>query len=416
MRGSPLAERNKVHRVFLRTSVIDSWVLLNDYQSIMANVNLSNAKTAKNDEFYTQYADIQKEINAYLDYDPDVFRGKTVLLPCDDPEWSNFTKFFAQNFELLGLKKLISTSYAPESKRYKLPYQPTLFETSQPYFNPDKTKTNGKIFVLERDITGDNRINIDDLEWQYLEGDGDFRSKEIRALRDEADIIVTNPPFSLFREFVTWLTEADKKFIIIGNMNAITYSEVFYLMMSNRLWFGVSIHSGDREFAVPDTYPLEAAGWRIDENGKKYIRVKGVRWFTNIEHGRLHEPLKLMTMSDNFKHSKHKEIRGRNKFLKYINFDAIEIPFTDAIPSDYEGVMGVPISFMDFYCPEQFEILGIDGGDMGSNYGVSSNLTNEECKALFNEHKGFRRGKLCYRNDEGKLEVCYRRILIRKKQ
>ena len=139
----------------------------------MANINLSNAKTAKNDEFYTQYADIQKEINAYLDYDPDVFRGKTVLLPCDDPEWSNFTKFFAQNFELLGLKKLISTSYAPESKRYKLPYQPTLFETSQPYFNPDKTKTNGKIFVLERDITGDNRININDLEWQYLEGDGD---------------------------------------------------------------------------------------------------------------------------------------------------------------------------------------------------------------------------------------------------
>ncbi|HAP50741.1 MAG TPA: DNA methyltransferase, partial [Porphyromonadaceae bacterium] len=160
----------------------------------MANQNLSNAKTAKNDEFYTQYADIQKEINAYLDYAPHVFRGKTVLLPCDDPEWSNFTKFFAQNFELLGLKKLISTSYAPESKNYKIPYQPTLFETVQPYYSPDKTKTHGKIFVLERDITGDNRINIDDLEWQYLEGDGDFRSKEIRALRDEADIIVTNPP------------------------------------------------------------------------------------------------------------------------------------------------------------------------------------------------------------------------------
>ena len=188
----------------------------------MANTNLANAKTAKNDEFYTQYQDIQKEINAYLDYDPNVFRGKTVLLPCDDPEWSNFTKFFAQNFELLGLKKLISTSYAPESKKYKMPYQPTLFETQQPYFNPDKSKTNGKIFVLTRDVTGDNRIDINDLEWQYLEGDGDFRSKEIKKLQDEADIIVTNPPFSLFREFVVWLMDAGKQFIIIGNMNALT--------------------------------------------------------------------------------------------------------------------------------------------------------------------------------------------------
>ena len=165
----------------------------------MANTNLANAKTAKNDEFYTQYPDIQKEINAYLDYNPNVFRGKTVLLPCDDPEWSNFTKFFAQNFELLGLKKLISTSYAPESKKYKMPYQPTLFETVQPYYDVDKSKTNGKIFVLTRNVNGDSRIDINDLEWQYLEGDGDFRSKEIRKLRDEADVIVTNPPFSLFR-------------------------------------------------------------------------------------------------------------------------------------------------------------------------------------------------------------------------
>ncbi len=325
----------------------------------MANQNLNQAQRNKNDEFYTQYIDIQKEINAYLDYDPDVFRGKTVLLPCDDPEWSNFTKFFAQNFELLGLKKLISTSYAPESKRYKLPYQPTLFETSQPYFSPDKTKTNGKIFILERDITGDNRINIDDLEWQYLESDGDFRSKEIQALRNEADIIVTNPPFSLFREFVAWLVEANKKFIIIGNMNAITYKEIFPLIKNNKMWLGVSIHSGDREFGVPDTYPLTAAGWRIDEDGKKYIRVKGVRWFTNIDHGRRHEPLKLMTMAENFKHSKHKEIRGNTEYYHYDNYDAIEVPFTDAIPSDYESTMGVPISFLDKYCPEQFEIIGM---------------------------------------------------------
>ncbi len=329
----------------------------------MANINLANAKTAKNDEFYTQYADIQKEINAYLDYDPNVFRGKTVLLPCDDPEWSNFTKFFAQNFELLGLKKLISTSYAPESKRYKMPYQPTLFETSQPYYNVDKSKINGKIFVLDRDTTGDNRINIEDLQWQYLEGDGDFRSKEIKALRDEADIIVTNPPFSLFREFVVWLVESGKQFSIIGNVNAISYKEVFPLIKDNKMWMGVSIHSGDREFGVPETYPLEAAGWRIDENGNRFIRVKGVRWFTNIDHGRRHEPLQLMTMAENFKHSKHKDIRGRKDYIHFENYDAIEIPYTDAIPSDYEGAMGVPLTFLDKYCPEQFEIIGHPHGD-----------------------------------------------------
>jgi hypothetical protein len=376
----------------------------------MANTNLANAKTAKNDEFYTQYPDIQKEINAYLDYDPNVFRGKTVLLPCDDPEWSNFTKFFAQNFELLGLKKLISTSYAPESKKYKLPYQPTLFETQQPYFNPDKSKTNGKIFVLTRDVTGDNRIDINDLEWQYLEGDGDFRSKEIKKLRDEADIIVTNPPFSLFREFVVWLIDSGKQFAIIGNVNAISYKEVFPLIKDNKMWMGVSIHSGDREFGVPDTYPLEASGWRIDENGNKYIRVKGVRWFTNIDHGRRHEPMQLMTMAENFKHSKHKEIRGQKDYVHYENYDAIDIPFTDAIPSDYNGAMGVPITFLDKYCPEQFEILGHPHGDYGLELGLKP--YPRELKEL---NKGLRDGDLYYMKD-GKPELPYRRILIRKKQ
>ena len=376
----------------------------------MANTNLANAKTAKNDEFYTQYPDIQKEINAYLDYDPNVFRGKTVLLPCDDPEWSNFTKFFAQNFELLGLKKLISTSYAPESKKYKLPYQPTLFETQQPYFDGDKSKTHGKIFVLTEDVSGDGRINIEDLQWQYLEGDGDFRSKEIRKLRDEADIIVTNPPFSLFREFVVWLIESGKQFAIIGNVNAISYKEVFPLIKDNKMWMGVSIHSGDREFGVPDTYPLEASGWRIDENGNKYIRVKGVRWFTNIDHGRRHEPMQLMTMANNFKHSKHKEISGQKEYVHYENYDAIDIPFTDAIPSDYEGAMGVPITFLDKYCPEQFEIIGHPHGDYGLQLGLKP--YPRDLKEL---NKGLRDGDLYYMKD-GKPELPYRRILIRKKQ
>ena len=377
----------------------------------MSNTNLANAKNAKNDEFYTQYPDIQKEINAYLDYNPDVFRGKTVLLPCDDPEWSNFTKFFAQNFELLGLKKLISTSYAPESKRYKIPYQPTLFETQQPFFNPDKSKTNGKIFVLDSDVTGDNRINIDDLQWQYLEGDGDFRSKEIRKLRDEADIIITNPPFSLFREFVAWLIESGKQFIIIGNMNAISYKEVFPLIKENKIWMGVSIHSGDREFGVPDTYPLDASGWRIDEKGNKYIRVKGVRWFTNVDHGRRHEPMQLMTMAENFKHSKHKDIRGRDNYIHYENYDAIEVPYSDAIPSDFDGKMGVPLTFLDKYCPEQFEIIGQTQGDSGKDLGLKP--YPRELKKL---NKSLRDGQLYFMDENGIPQKPYARILIRKKQ
>ena len=379
----------------------------------MANQNLSNAKTAKNDEFYTQYADIQKEINAYLDYDPHVFRGKTVLLPCDDPEWSNFTKFFAQNFELLGLKKLISTSYAPESKNYKIPYQPTLFETVQPYYSPDKTKTHGKIFVLERDITGDNRINIDDLEWQYLAGDGDFRSKEIRALRDEADIIVTNPPFSLFREFVAWLTEADKKFIIIGNMNAITYKEIFPLIKENKMWMGATGFVTDMVFGVPEDFIVKESDKKKAERLGyigNYTRLGNSCWFTNIDHGRRHEPLRLMTMAENFKHSKHKEIRGRKEYIKYDNYDAIEVPFTDAIPSDYDGAMGVPKSFIDKYCPEQFEIIGVAEGDSGKELGLKP--FDRELKKL---NPSLRDGQLYYM-ENGIPQKPYARILIRKKQ
>ena len=193
------------------------------------NTNLGAAKAAKNDEFYTQYADIQKEVNAYLEYNPDTFRDKTVLLPCDDPEWSNFTRFFAQNFERLGLKRLISTSYAVESKKYKN-YQPSLFETESPLFDADKTRIKGKIFELTHDTNQNGRIDIDDLEWHYLEGDGDFRSKEVCQLRDQSDIIVTNPPFSLFREFVAWIVDAKKKFLVIGNSNAISYKEIFPLI------------------------------------------------------------------------------------------------------------------------------------------------------------------------------------------
>lgn len=234
----------------------------------MANDDLGAAKKAKNDEFYTQFADIEKEMNAYIEYNPDVFRDKTILLPCDDPEWSNFTKYFAQNFETFGLKKLISTSYAPNSKPREIPYQPALFELEDERFDEAKTQANGKIFTLTRDVSGDKRIDVDDLEWSYLEGDGDFRSSEVSMLRDEADFIITNPPFSLFRPFLAWVTQTPKKFSIIGNMNAITYKETFSQIMRNEMWLGMSISSGDREFGVPDSYPLEAAGWRVDDWGQ----------------------------------------------------------------------------------------------------------------------------------------------------
>lgn len=322
----------------------------------MANRNLTDAKSARNDEFYTQYPDIEKEMNAYLDFDPEVFRGKTVLLPCDDPEWSNFTRYFAQNFERLGLAKLISTSYAPTAAAHHS--QPTLWESGSPLFDPAKTTTNGKIFTLTRDSSGDDRINVDDLEWEYLEGDGDFRSEEVTRLRDEADFVITNPPFSMFREFLAWIFKAEKKFVVIGNKSAITYREIFPLIQDTRLWVGATSFNKDMLFlsleAVDPSQKPSSATRVVD--GVIYLRSPSV-WFTNLDHGRRHQPLALMTMADNLRFSKHKEIRGRAGYEKYDNYDAIEVPFTDAIPSDYDGMMGVPISFLDKYNPDQFEIL-----------------------------------------------------------
>ena len=376
----------------------------------MANTNLANAKTAKNDEFYTQYADIQKEINAYLEYDPNVFRGKTVLLPCDDPEWSNFTKFFAQNFENFGLKKLISTSYAVESKKIK-DWAPTLFETESPYYDADKSRTNGKIFILDEDINSDGRFNINDLHWNYLEGDGDFRSDEVKALRDEADIIVTNPPFSLFREFVAWIMEAEKKFIILGNFNAISYKEFFPYIKENRIWAGNKSFGGGMDMIMPkeifDANKLKK--YHIDKDGNIIQNIMGVIWFTNIDHGRRHEPLPLMTMEDNILYSKHKEIKGKG-YVHYENYDAIDVPYADAIPADYDGVMGVPLTFLDRYCPDQFEIIGHPHGDYGLELGLKP--YPRELKKL---NKGLRDGDL-YFMKEGIPELPYRRILIRKKQ
>jgi len=356
----------------------------------MANTNLKEAKAAKNDEFYTQFHDIEVEMNAYLEYDPNVFRGKTVLLPCDDPEWSNFTRFFAAKFDELGLKKLISTSYAPDAKKMKLMAEPSLFEMKAPQFDPTKAQTKGKIFVLNKDLTSDGKVNIDDLQWEYLDGDGDFCRKEVTKLRDEADIIITNPPFSLFREFLAWIIEGKKQFAMIGNMNAITYKEVFPMIKDNKVWLGATGNGNDMVFGVPE-------GANIDDKDRQkaarlgyvgnYTRLGNSCWFTSIEHGRRHEPLPLMTMEDNLRFSRHKEIKGRVAYDHYDNYDAIEVPFTDSIPSDYEGVMGVPISFLNKYCPEQFEILGCNRGvdqDPNGIFGRGSYIKGYEVfKRLF---------------------------------
>src|SRR5699024_7426219 len=238
------------------------------------------------------------EMQAYLEYDPDVFRGKVVLLPCDDPDWSNFTKYFTEHFEQLGLKKLISTSYAADGG-------------------------NGKVFVLE----GENEP-----QGEYLAGDGDFRSDEVTKLRDEADIVVTNPPFSLFREFMAWLVEGGVEFSVIGNMNAITYKEIFPLIKGNEMWLGAS-RMCTTCFELPRNAPVKYN--QHEENGVRFQKFGNVAWFTNIEHDRRHEPLVLRTMGDNLLYGS-KRVR-ETAYVKYDNYGAIEVPETKGIPSDYPG-------------------------------------------------------------------------------
>ena len=380
------------------------------------NQGLGAAKAAKQDEFYTQYVDIQKEVEAYLEFDPETFRGKVVYCNCDDPFESNFFKYFAANFNKLGLKKLITTSYDGSP----IAGQGTLFpEYDEGNGKRQKPKAIAVTLDHVKDEDGDGAANVTDVELFLkrnkaariaLKGDpdqypgGDFRSSECVAFLKQADIVVTNPPFSLFREYVAQLVEYGKKFLIIGNQNAATFKEIFPLIKANKLWLGVTIHSGDREFRIPDHYPLTAAGSRVDENGAKYIRVKGVRWYTNLDHGRRHQKLELMTMAANLRYSKHNEIRGK-AYERYDNYDAIEVPFTDAIPSDYDGVMGVPITFLDKYNPDQFEIVG------GSTDGYSA--ASLGVKPLGPEYVGnVGRTKLGVASSKKAL---FKRILIRRK-
>ena len=347
----------------------------------MAHKNLNKAKEAKKDEFYTQLEDINNELRHYREH----FRGKIVLCNCDDPRVSNFFTYFAYNFEYLGLKKLITTCYKNQDV--------DLFSQGQ--------CEKAVYLVYEGDKNGNHIPDAEEIGVLPLKGDGDFRSRECIELLKEADIVVTNPPFSLFREYVAQLMEYDKKFLIIGNVNAITYKELFPLIMQNKIWMGASIHSGDRKFWVPDGYELQAAGCGMDETGKKYIRVKGVRWFTNLDYKERHDNLIL-----------YKKYTPE-EYPKYENFDAIEVGKTADIPFDYEGMMGVPITFLDKYNPDQFEILGLGIAGLGLAAGV---------KPYKPEHKKYRkeiqkRGAVdgdLYMMKGDEVVVPYARILIRK--
>lgn len=385
------------------------------------NQGLGAAKAAKQDEFYTQYIDIQKEVEAYLEFDPDTFRDKVVYCNCDDPFESNFFKYFAANFNKLGLKKLVTTSYdgSPIAGA-----QLTFGEYGEGNGKRQKPKAIAVEIEEVTDLNGDGATGIEDVKLfleqnphtrtRLAEG-GDFRSAECVVLLKQADIVVTNPPFSLFREYVAQLIEYDKRFLIIGNVQAITYKEVFPLIKADKLWMGATIHSGDREFRVPDHYPLNAAGWRVDVNGVKYIRVKGVRWYTNLDHGRRHQELPLMTMEDNLKFSKHKEIKGKEAYDQYENYDAIEVSFTDAIPNDYDGIMGVPITFLDKYNPEQFEIVGTTESNAPDNTFRTRWYSSQECRDAYRERFG--KPGVYDLNASGVVDgvKVYKRVLIRRR-
>ncbi len=366
------------------------------------NQALNKANKAKKDEFYTQLADIEVELKHYKKH----FKGKTVLCNCDDPYESNFFKYFAMNFNYLGLKKLIATCYDSSPV---VGEQLSLFPDKRPHM----------IRITEIvDENGDGAIDLSDVQYLLKNkkntikklNDGDFRSEECVALLKEADIVVTNPPFSLFREFVTLLEKYEKQYLIIGNVNAITYKEIFPLIKDNKLWLGYSIHSGDREFRVPDDYPLEASGCRIDERGRKYIRVKGVRWFTNMDYTERHIDLELW------------KTYTMGEYPHYDNYDAIDISSTADIPEDYMGVMGVPITFMDKYNPNQFEIIGC--ADYTGTYGsdeIGISKIGPEWIKKYREQGG--RGhytanmtSLVYYDSKGKACNTFKRILIRRRQ
>ena len=364
------------------------------------NKLLQNAKKSKSDEFYTLYSDIQKEVEAYIEYNPKIFHNKVVYCNCDDPFESNFFRYFVLNFSRLGLKRLITTSYKPSPIANTQLELVATEEASAKSKGRPKATANKFIINEVGDIDGDGEFSLKDValqlkknknnEWAPLEGDGDFRSSESISLLKQSDIVVTNPPFSLFREFVKQLVDYDKKFLIIGNINSIIYVEIFPLIKAGKAWVGNGMGRWISGFIVPKSYDLYGTEARVDEEGNRVVSTNNCLWFTNLDHGKRHQSLPLMTMADNLKFSKHKDIRV-NGYSKYDNYDAIDVPYTDAIPSDYEGVMGVPISFLDKFDPKQFEIIGSNRGveqDPSGKYGRGSYIDGKETfKRIFIRHR-----------------------------
>lgn len=368
------------------------------------NNELGAAKIAKKDEFYTQLTDIENEIRYYRKH----FKGKTILCNCDDPFESNFFKYFVLNFNRLGLKKLIATCYVSSPIANT---QLSLFDV----IGTEESKQNKPykaVVTKVYDKTGDGGIDMFDVAELFksgenslseLEGDGDFRSEECLELLDESDIVVTNPPFSLFREYISVLMEHKKHFIIIGNVNAITYKEFFPLIKENKVWIGASIHSGDRKFHVPDDYPLNAAGCGIDDEGRRFIRVKGVRWYTNLDIKQRHEEMILVKRY------------SPELYPKYDNYNAINVNSTADIPYDFDGIMGVPITFMDKYCPEQFDILGLSIGSLFDGNALGTNFMELYRSQGGTGHYSENMIGLGLIDIDGKAKVPYGRILIRNK-
>jgi len=331
------------------------------------NAKLNHAFIVKKDEFYTQYEDVEKEMLHHREQ----LKGKSILCNCDDPFESAFFHYFIVNFNNLELASLTSTCYAESSlagKEYPLESGAGAY-TAVVTEAPDET-----IVRPDGSLDLESLFSMPGNYLAHLAGDGDFRTDECIDLLREADIVVTNPPFSLFREYMNLLKSHNKDFIVLGNMNATTTKEIFPLFRDNKVWYGESIRSGDRKFFVPDNYPLNAAGCGIDENGRSFIRVTGVRWFTNLETSRRHEPLELTSLY------------SPDEYPHYENYNAIEVGRTKNIPIDYDGVMGVPITFLDKYSPEQFEIIMLANGNARSN--VSSKILSEVKYRRHAEDKG----------------------------
>ena len=350
------------------------------------NAKLNHAFIVKKDEFYTQYEDVEKEMLNHWKH----LKGKNILCNCDDPFESAFFRYFVIYFNEIGLAGLTSTCYVESElagREYPLEGEPGAYKAVVTNV-PDET-----VLMPDGSLDLESLFAIPGNSLVFLEGDGDFRSDECIALLREADIVTTNPPFSLFRDYMELLIRHKKDFIILGNMNATTTKEIFPLFRDNEVWYGESIRSGDRKFFVPDSYPLNAAGCGIDNNGRRFIRVKGVRWFTNLETSRLHEPLELTYLYSS------------EEYPRYENYNAIEVGRTQNIPIDYDGIMGVPITFLDKYSPDQFEIIMLANGNARTN--VSSNILSE---VQYQPHP----------EDRGGVGIingrrAYARILIRRK-